>query len=188
MACERDRFLADAFHQAAVARQHIGEVIDDVGAEAGGEDAFGERKAHRVAEALAERPGRGLDAGRVAIFGMAGGLGAELAEVLDLVERHVRVAGEIKHRIEQHRAVAGRQDEAIAVGPVRIERIELQEFGEKDRGDVGHAHRQAGMAGVGLFDGIHGKGSDRVRHVAGSGGLFGHFIHAPYGFFDWRAT
>src|SRR5882672_4398174 len=34
VAGERDRLLADAFHQAAVARDHIGKVIDHVGAEA----------------------------------------------------------------------------------------------------------------------------------------------------------
>ena len=42
----------------------------------------------RVGEALAERAGGGLDARRVAVLGMAGRLGAELAEALDLVERH----------------------------------------------------------------------------------------------------
>ena len=33
VAGERDRFLADAFHQAAVAGQHIGVVVDEVVAE-----------------------------------------------------------------------------------------------------------------------------------------------------------
>jgi hypothetical protein len=51
---------------------------------------------------------------------MAGRQRAELAEALDLVERHVGVAGEMQQRIEQHRAVAGRQHEAVAVRPVRI--------------------------------------------------------------------
>ena len=62
MAGQRDRFLADAFHQAAVAADHIGVVIDDVVAEAGASMALGERHADRLAEALAERAGRGLDA------------------------------------------------------------------------------------------------------------------------------
>ena len=112
----------DAFHQAAVAGQHIGVVVDEVVAEGGVHDALGDREADRIAEALAERAGRGLDAGGMAVFGMAGGLGAELAEVLDLVDGHVLVAEEIEQRIEQHRAVAGRQDEAVAVGPVRVVR------------------------------------------------------------------
>ena len=52
---------------------------------------------------------------------------AELAEVLDLLDRHGLVAEQMQQRIEQHRAVAGRQHEAVAVGPVRIGRIEFQE-------------------------------------------------------------
>ena len=102
--------------------------------------------------------------------------------MLQLVERHVGVAGEMQQRIEQHRAVAGRQDEAVAIGPVGLRGIELQEFGEQDRGDVGHAHRHAGMTGVRLLHGVHGQGPDGVRHVAAGGGLFGHFMQAPYGF------
>ena len=149
---------------------------------------LGEREADRVAEALAERPGGRLDAGRMAVFGMAGRLRAELAEVLQVLERHVRIAGEIEQRIEQHRAVAGRQDEAVAVGPVRLGRIELQELGEQHRGDVGHAHRQAGMAGVGLFHGVHGQGPDGVRQVARGSGLFGHLSAYAMGFWEWRAT
>jgi hypothetical protein len=147
-----------------------------------GEQALGEREAHRVAEALAERPGGGLDAAGVAVFGVAGGAAAELAKMLQLVERHVGVAGEMQQGIEQHRAVAGRQDEAVAVGPVGLRGIELQEPGEQHRGDVGHAHRHAGMTGVRLLHGVHGEGPDGVCHVAAGGDLFSHFMQAPYGF------
>ena len=76
----------NAFHQAAVAGQHIGVVVDQVIAEGGVHDALGERHADAVGEALAERPGGRLDAGGMAIFGMAGGARAELAEMLDLVD------------------------------------------------------------------------------------------------------
>ena len=85
--------------------------------------------------------------GGMAVFRMAGGLAAELAEALQLIQRHVGIAGEMQQRIEQHRAVAGRQHEAVAVRPIRMLRVELQELGEQDRRHVGHAHRHAGMAG-----------------------------------------
>ena len=72
MAGERDRFLADAFHQVAVGGEHVGLVIDDAVAELGGQMPLGDRHADRVGEALAERAGGGLDAGRVTeIFRMA---------------------------------------------------------------------------------------------------------------------
>jgi hypothetical protein len=79
--------------------------------------ALGDGEADRIGDALAERAGGRLDAGGEVVFGVAGGLGAELAELLDLVDRHVLVAEEIERGIEQHRAVAGRQDEAVAIRP-----------------------------------------------------------------------
>ena len=67
-------------------------------------------------------------------------------------------------------------------------RVELQELGEQDRGDVGHAHRHAGMAGVRLLHGIHGQGPDGVRHVARGSGLIGHlYALMPMGFWERRA-
>ena len=188
MAGQRDRLLADAFHQAAVAGDDVGVVIDDVAAEALGHQPLGEREAHGIAQALAQRAGGGLDAAGMAVLGMAGGLAAELAEVLQLVERHVGVAGEMQQRIEQHRAVAGRQDEAVAVGPVRLRGVELHELGEQHRGDVGHAHRHAGMARVRLLHGVHGESPDGVRHVAAGGDLIGHFVGCRYGFLKRGAT
>ena len=162
---KRDRLLADAFHQVAVGGEHVGVVIDDVAAEERRQVAFGDRHADRIGEPLAERPGGGLDAGRVAVFGMAGRERAELAEALDLVDRHLLVAGEIEQRVEQHRAVAGGEHEAVAVGPGRIGRVEFQEVREQHGGDVGRAHRQAGMAGLRLLDRIHGERADGVRHA-----------------------
>jgi hypothetical protein len=41
------------------------------------------------------------------VLGMPGRATAELAELLDVVEREV-VAGEIEQAVEEHRAVAGR--------------------------------------------------------------------------------
>ena len=165
MAGKRDRFLADAFHQVAVGSEHIGRVIDDVAAEQRGEVALGDGHANRVGQSLAERTGRGLDAGRVAVFGMAGRQRAELAETLDLLDRHLLVAEKIKQRVDQHRAVAGREHEAVAIGPRRIGGIEFQKAREQHRRDIGRAHRQAGMAGLRPLDRIHGQRADRVRHA-----------------------
>ena len=116
-------------------------------------------------DALAERAGRGLDSGGDEILRVSGGHGAELAEVLDLVERHVCIAGEIQQRIQQHRAVAGRQDEAVAVRPFRVGGVEFQELRKQHGGDVGRAHRQAGMAGFRLLDSIHRQRADRIGHT-----------------------
>ena len=162
---ERDRLLADAFHQAAVAADHIGVMVHKVRTEAGGHAALRQRHADRVGETLAERAGGGLDPGGEAVLRMAGGAAAELAEVADLVDVDVRIPGEVEQRIEQHRAVTVGQHEAVAVGPVGARGIELEEAAEEHGRDVGEPQRHAGMAGAGLLHRIHRKGANGVRHV-----------------------
>src|SRR5437762_853362 len=80
MAGQGGGLLADAFHQAAVAGDDVGIVIDDIAAEPVGEQALGEGEAHRVAEALAERAGSSLDAAGMAVLGMSRGAAADLAK------------------------------------------------------------------------------------------------------------
>ena len=103
--------------------------------------------------------------GVMAVLRMPGRERAELAEALDLLDGHRLVAEEMQQRIEQHRAVAGREHEAVAVGPARIGRIEFQEAREQHGRDVGRAHRQAGMAGFRLLDRVHGERADGVGHA-----------------------
>ena len=62
------------------------------------------------------------------------------------------IAGQVQQRVQQHRAVAVRQHEAVAVGPGRIGRVVLQIMAPQHRGDVGHAHRHARVAGIRLLD------------------------------------
>ncbi len=155
MAGERDRFLRQAFHQVAVGGEHEGVVVDQILAELRRQHAFRQRHADRIAQPLAERPGRGLDARGVAVFRMAGRDRAELAEPLDLLDGHRLVAEQIQGRIDQHRAVAGRKYEAVAVRPGRIGGIEFQEAGEKHGRDIRRPHGEAGMSRFRLFDRIH---------------------------------
>jgi hypothetical protein len=56
MAGQRDRFLADAFLQAAVADEGVGVVVDHARAETRAQPRLGHRHAQRVGDALAERP------------------------------------------------------------------------------------------------------------------------------------
>ncbi len=144
MSGQRDGFLADAFHEAAVAGQHPGVVVDQVRTELGGELGFGNRHADRIGKALAQRTGGGLDAVGKVVFRVAGSLGMQLAEILDLIDGHVAVAEQVKRGIEQHRAVAGRKDEAIAIGPPGAGGIELHDLGKEHCRNVGAAHGRPG--------------------------------------------
>ena len=55
-----------------------------------------------------------------------------------------------------------RQNEAVAILPMRISRVVAEVVVPQDLSDVRHAHRHAGMAAAGLLDGIHGQNANRV--------------------------
>ena len=88
----------------------------------------------------------------------------QLAEALQLIERQV-VAGEMQQRVEQHRAMAVRQHEAVAIGPGRIGRVVAQMAAPQHRGDLRHAHRHAGVAGLRVLHRIHREHAQRAVSV-----------------------
>ena len=71
-------------------------------------------------------------------------------------------AGEVQQAVEQHRRVPGREHEPIAVRPDRVLRVEAQEALPQAVDDWRHRHRRARVAGIGLLDGVHRQGPDRV--------------------------
>ena len=165
VARERYRLVADALHQAAVSGDGVGVVIDQRRTEPGREVALGDGHADRVAEPLAQGSGGGFDPPRGAVLGVTGRPASELTEARDLLDRHVLVPRKVEECVQQHRAMPGREHEAVAVGPVGPARVEAQEAGEQDRRRVGHSHGHSRVAGIGGLDRIHGKRANGVRHV-----------------------
>ena len=170
MAGKRGRFVGNAFHHVAVAAHRIDVVVEEVEAgaiEVLSQPARCDRHADAVAAALSQRPGGRLDADGQPIFGVARTFAVELAEQLDIVEAHRRPvlglhAGKMQQGIEQHRGVAVRQNEAVAVGPRRLFRIVAQELLPQGVGHRRQGHGRAGMTGVGFLHRIHGEGADGV--------------------------
>ena len=175
---ERGRFARYALHHVAVAAYGINVVVEHREVrpiEMLRQPAPGERHADAVAAALAQRAGRRLDAGGQVIFGMAGASAADLPKPLDIVERDRGLietlvfgidglhAAEMQQRVEQHRGMAIGKDEAIAVGPDRVIRIEAQKILPERVGHRRQRHRRAGMAGIGLLDGVHRQGANCVN-------------------------
>jgi hypothetical protein len=164
---QRDRLLADALHQAAVADADEGAVIDHrvaVAVEFGRQQRLGERHPDRIGQALAERAGGGFDAGRHADLRMAGRLAAELAKASQLVERQC-VAGEVQQRVQQHRRMAVAEHEPIPIGPQRIARVMAQVSVPQHGGHLGHAERRAGVTAPGLLHRIGGQHAHAVGHA-----------------------
>ena len=161
---ERTRFVRDTLHQAAVTQEYVRVMIDDRMArliEFAREQRFGERHADRVGEPLTERARRRFDAGRDADLRMSGRLRMQLAEVAELADRQV-VAGQMQQRVLQHRAVAVRKYETIAIRPMRIGGVVAQvPVPQRDR-DLGHAHRHARMSRLGRLDCVHRQSAYRI--------------------------
>ncbi|CAI1167777.1 Uncharacterised protein [Serratia liquefaciens] len=157
-------FVRDAFHHAAVAHKGVGVVVDHVMARAvelRGQGAFGNGEADGVGDALAQWAGGGFHAWGVAVFRVARGFGVQLAEVFQLAHRQV-VAGEVQQAVNQHGAMAVREDEAVTVSPVRVGRVVVQVVTPQDFGDVRHAHRCTRVAGICFLYGVHAECADGV--------------------------
>ena len=122
--------MAGALHDASVTGDHIHLlVLEEL---LGGADA-----GHKLLEAdcHSDRAGKSgrqgacgdFDARGVAVLGMAGGLAAKLAELLQILDGDI-VSEEVQQRIEEHRAMAGGEHEPVAANPVRTLRVEAEEL------------------------------------------------------------
>jgi hypothetical protein len=127
---ERDRLMADALHQATVAGDAIGMVIDQRVAVARVQHALGQRHADGIAETLPQRTGRGLDTLSMPVLGMARRLAVDLTEALDLIDGHLWITGQVEQRVEQHRAVTGGQNKSVAIRPFGMLGIKFQKLRE----------------------------------------------------------
>ena len=174
---QRGRLAADAFHQVAVAAQGVDVEVEQLEAGpvvVGGQPAGGDRHAHAVADALAQRAGGGFHAAGVPVLGMARAAAVQLAELADGVQRHGRLvgrpavvvqllhAGQVQHGVEQHRGVAAGEHEPVAVGPGGLGRVVAEHLVPQHVGHRGQGHRRARMPAVGRLDGVHREGADGV--------------------------
>ena len=184
--------MRNTFHQAAVTADGKDVVIKELlrwRVVTRGKELTGDGHADRITETLTERTSSCFDTGRHTKLWMSRAARTNLAEFLNVIQRHreatgggtgsIRIdhTGEVQERIEQHACVAVREDESITIGPVRrggviVERILPQRIAHRRK-----THRRAGMSAVGGLDGIHGQranGGDRQsideRDVSGGTG------------------
>jgi len=157
MARERSSLVGNTLHQIAVTRDEPRVVIDDRMArpiEERREVCLCNRESNRITEALAQRTGGRFHARRVAVLRMPGRAALPLTELLEILERKV-IAGQEQQRVEQHRCMARRQNEAIAVEPARILRVVPQMTRPQHVRQRCQRHGRTGMSRVGLLDGVH---------------------------------
>ena len=159
VAREFDRLHADALLHATVTREADDVVVEQLvlgGVETCLRHQAGDGHAHGIANALAERAGGRLDAGRVVKFRVAGRLRMQLAKRLDVIDGKLE-AHQVQPSVKEHGAMTGGEDEAIAVEPARAFGIERERVPEEHGADLGAAEREAKMADAGLVHGINGE-------------------------------
>ena len=164
MARQRRRLVRKSFHHVAVGADRVHPVIDNLVPgliEVSRQPALGNRHAHGVRNPLSERSGRRLHAGRQVVFRMPRAFRAKLAEPFDLGEREV-VAGQVQHRVEQHRGMSGGEHEPVAIWPVGVGRAIPQEAVPKHIRDWSQPHRGSGMSTVGLLNPIDGERANGI--------------------------
>ena len=103
--------------------------------------------------------------------GFANGVGFGIAERFlaerynrpydEIVEREV-VPGQVQQRVQEHAGMPGREDEPVAVRPVRARRVVVHHLAVEQVREWRERHRRAGMAGVRLLHHVHRQRSDRV--------------------------
>ena len=169
-----DRFVIDALHQAAIARDHPGAVIDQIVAEHRVQMPFRHRHADRHCDTLPQRPGGAFHPVEQEILRVTRAGAGKLTEALDVVHRRRSIAGEVQQAVDQHRTVARAQHETIAIRPVRRGWIKLQMAGEQYRRRIGHAHRHPRMARIGGLNRVHRQGADRIGHRLKADGVKAH--------------
>ena len=163
---------ADALLDVAVAADRVDVVVERRGAlggvrvEQAALAAGGHRHADRVGDALAERAGRGLDAGGVAVLRVARGLAAPGAQRLEVLELEAPAAEE-ELEVERDRAVARGEHEAVAAGPARVGGVVPHHLLEEQVRHGREAHGGARVAVADLLHRVHGEGPDRCPPPSG---------------------
>ena len=119
------------------------------------------RHADGVGHALAQRAGGGLDAGGVAVLGVARRAAAPDAQRLEVVEGEAEAA-EVQLDVERQARVTRAQHEAVAPDPGRVGGVVPHRLLEEQVRRGRQAHRRAGVAVADLLDGVHGQGAHGV--------------------------
>ncbi len=136
-------------------------------------DPGGQRVADADRQPLAERAGRGLDAGEPLHVGVPLERAAQLAQGHDLVVREIARLGQ--RRVEHRRRMPLGENEPVAVGPVRVLGIVPQESAEiQGRHDLDGRQRAAGMPRAGLGRHLQNVLPDRFGSSQKSIEIVGH--------------
>ena len=162
------RLAGHALLQVTVGGDDVDVVVERAGAGRGlgVEQAPLAPRRHREAdgrgEALAERAGGDLHAGRVPVLGVARRLRAPGAQRLQVLELQAE-AGQVQLDVLRQAGVARGQHEPVPAQPVRVRRVVPQHVLVEQVGRGGEADRRPGVAVADLLDRVGGQDTHRVH-------------------------
>mmetsp|Transcript_70975 Transcript_70975/g.161223 ORF Transcript_70975/g.161223 Transcript_70975/m.161223 type:complete len:327 (+) Transcript_70975:448-1428(+) len=160
--------VRDALLHAAVAENAVGVVVDQGHPRLvvhGRQVRLCCCQTHGIRDSHAEWARGHFDARSLKILWVARGLGAPLAELLDVINGNAVVTSEVKQGVLQHAAMAGGEHETVAVHPVGVLRVEVHFLREEHVADGCLAHRGPRVPAVCLVHGVHGEETNRVHAV-----------------------
>ena len=159
---QRGGFGSHSLHHAAVAGQQKDALIEQLFRTEACRQVFtGHRHADTGRESGTQRPGGNLHPRHMPVLRVSRSAAAPLPEIAQVFSRQP-ILEQVKQRIDQHRAMTGRQNKPVATRPLRLPGIVPQVFVPQGEGVVGAPHGQAGMAGIGLLHAVGGKRPHRV--------------------------
>ena len=167
VAGQRRHLVGDALLDVTVGGEGVDVVVEragaggGVGVEQAALAARRHRHAHRVAQALAERPRGDLHARGQPVLRVPRGDAAPRAKLLDVVEGD-RVARQVQLDVQREAGMAAGEHEPVAARPLRVRRVVPQEALVEQVGRRGQAHRGAGVPRAGLLHRVHRKHPDQV--------------------------
>jgi hypothetical protein len=136
-----------------------------VGARGAAVQARRDAHAQGQRETAAERTGGSLEAMDEADIGVALINRSELAQGVELVERRIGVAGFGHNGVQHRRGMALGKNEAVAIRPQRVLRIDLHVIEKELNQDFDGGKGASGVPGFGRANHLH----DLAPHLFGQG-------------------
>ena len=166
---ERGGLGRDALHEVAVGGDHVGAVVDDLVARAGCSAGPGTSRPSpcRPRSRFPGRAGR-WSSRRPGVRKCSGWPGVSDSHWRKRLSSSMARLKPVRWSVVYWRMQAwpGGEDEAVAVLPVRVRRVDPHRLPVEDVGERRERHRRAWMARVGLLDRVHRQRPDRVDRQA----------------------
>lgn len=176
MSSKRAGLAGHALLQAAVTAQNKRVVVHDtleVGrVEHGGQVLLRHRHTHSIRETLSQGTSGHLHAGSQHVLWVARSAGAQLAELLQVVQGQV-IASQMQHGVQQCARMSIGKHKAISVGPLGVLGRVVHHLGEQNVCDRGAAHRSTRVTGVRLLHHIGREHTDGINASIDQGHDFG---------------